>query len=182
MKKNHFNLIAVALLAALNALVSAFASPDSSAVDAKDAAALKRHTEMFEKSVALIKRYETLHKPRNWPYIGYGHRVLPGERYRRGVVLGEKEAEALLRKDLIKNIKFFEDQGEHAIMLGTLAYNIGIGNVKKSTVYSKIAAGDTAIRSNYLNHSMYRGKQHKGLRQRRVDEYEIFAEYGLVKS
>lgn len=182
MKKNHFNLIAVALLAALIALVSAFASPDSSAVDAKDAAALKRHTEMFEKSVALIKRYETLHKPRNWPYIGYGHRVLPGERYRRGVVLGEKEAEALLRKDLIKNIKFFEDQGEHAIMLGTLAYNIGIGNVKKSTVYSNIAAGDTAIRSNYLNHSMYRGKQHKGLRQRRVDEYEIFAEYGLVKS
>lgn len=36
----------------------------------------------FETAVEIIKKYETLHTPRNWPYIGYGHRVLPGENTR----------------------------------------------------------------------------------------------------
>ena len=54
----------------------------------------------FEREVLIIKHYETLHKPKHWPYIGYGHLVLPGESYKRGCQLTEKEADRLLRKDL----------------------------------------------------------------------------------
>lgn len=57
---------------------------------------------LFERAVLIIKKFETLHKPRHWPYVGYGHQVQPGEPYRRGVQLTEVQADALLRKDLAK--------------------------------------------------------------------------------
>lgn len=57
---------------------------------------------LFERAVLIIKHFETLHKPRHWPYVGYGHQVQPGEPYRRGIQLTEKQADALLRKDLRK--------------------------------------------------------------------------------
>ena len=34
----------------------------------------------FERAVACIKHNEGLHGPKNHPYVGYGHRLLPGER------------------------------------------------------------------------------------------------------
>ena len=34
----------------------------------------------FERAVACVKHYEGLHGPKNYPYVGYGHRLLPGER------------------------------------------------------------------------------------------------------
>lgn len=139
------------------------------------------YKQLFEKAVNVIKKYETLHTAKNWPYIGYGHRVWSGEKYKKGVVLSEKEADALLRQDLKKFIEYFKDQGEKAILLGTLAYNIGPGNVKKSAVYTKLKAGNTDIKTNYLNHSMYNGKPHAQLRQRRTEEYKLFAEFGMVK-
>ena len=57
---------------------------------------------LFERAVLIIKKFETLHKPKHWPYVGYGHQVQPGEPYRRGVQLTEEQADALLRKDLAK--------------------------------------------------------------------------------
>ena len=54
----------------------------------------------FERAVLIIKHYETLHRPEHWPTIGYGHVVQPGEPYRKGVQLTERQADALLRKDL----------------------------------------------------------------------------------
>ncbi len=57
---------------------------------------------LFERAVLIIKKFETLHKPKHWPYVGYGHQVQPGEPYRRGVQLTEAQADALLRKDLAK--------------------------------------------------------------------------------
>ena len=44
---------------------------------------------LFERAVLIIKKFETLHKPKHWPYVGYGHQVQPGEPYRRGVQLTE---------------------------------------------------------------------------------------------
>lgn len=139
------------------------------------------YQEMFDRAVEVIKKYETLHKAKHWPLIGYGHKVQPGEKYKRGVVLSEKEADALLRKDLKKFIEYFKDQGDQAIVLGTLAYNIGPGNVKKSSVYSKIKAGNTDVYSSYISHSKYRGKTHAQIKKRREEEYSIFKEMKLVK-
>ena len=40
---------------------------------------------LFERAVLIIKKFETLHKPKHWPYVGYGHQVQPGEPYRRSL-------------------------------------------------------------------------------------------------
>ena len=57
---------------------------------------------LFERAVLIIKKFETMHHPKHWPYVGYGHCVQPGEPYRRGCQLTEAQADALLRKDLRK--------------------------------------------------------------------------------
>ena len=101
---------------------------------------------LIERAVLIIKKYEPLHRPRHWPAIGYGHMVQPGEPYRRGIQLNERQADALLRKDLYKFVSLYKHMGErNAILLGTLAYNIGPGAVNKSTVYKKLKRGDLNI-------------------------------------
>ena len=99
----------------------------------------------FERAVIIIKKFETLHKPTHWPYVGYGHQVQPGEPYRRGVQLTEKQADALLRKDLRKFVSLYKAYGKDALLLGVLAYNCGPGTVNKSTVLKKLKSGNRNI-------------------------------------
>ncbi len=126
----------------------------------------------FEAAVNIIKKYETLHSTRHWPLIGYGHKVLPGEKYSRNKALTEAEADALLRKDLLKNCAVFRSFGKDSLLLGVLAYNIGSGAVKRSTVYKKLQSGDRNIRESYLAHSRYKGKVHTQIRNRRIEEFD----------
>ena len=51
----------------------------------------------FEKAIQIIKKYEGMHQPRHWPFVGYGHKVLRGETFSRTKTMTEAEAEALLR-------------------------------------------------------------------------------------
>ena len=74
----------------------------------------------FERAVLIIKKFETLHKPKHWPYVGYGHQVQPGEPYRRGVQLTERQADALLRKDLRKFCALYSQYGKDSILLACL--------------------------------------------------------------
>ncbi|WP_347296957.1 lysozyme [uncultured Bacteroides sp.] len=127
---------------------------------------------LFERAVLIIKKFETLHKPKHWPYVGYGHCVQPGDPFRRGCQLTERQADALLRKDLRKFVSLYKYMGEkNAILLGTLAYNIGPGAVNKSSVYKKLKRGDTNIYKEYTSHCHYKGKFHRQLHQRRMTEY-----------
>ncbi|WP_289756924.1 lysozyme [Muribaculum intestinale] len=129
---------------------------------------------LFERAVLIIKKFETLHKPKHWPYVGYGHCVQPGDPYRRGCQLTERQADALLRKDLRKFVSLYKHMGEkNAILLGTLAYNIGPGAVNKSSVYRKLKRGDTNIYKEYTSHCHYKGKFHRQLHQRRQTEYKL---------
>lgn len=85
----------ISLMVAIMAAVGAYANTTSSSHPS--------YTEHeFEKAVQLIKKYETLHSPQHWPLVGYGHKVQPGEKFRKGEKLSEKQADALLRKDLKK--------------------------------------------------------------------------------
>lgn len=128
---------------------------------------------LFERAVVIIKKFETLHRPCHWPAVGYGHMVQPGEPFRRGVQLSERQADALLRKDLMKFVSLYKDMGyRNSILLGTLAYNIGPGAVNKSTVYKKLKRGDRNIYKEYTAHCHYKGKWHSQLHQRRVWEYQ----------
>ena len=125
----------------------------------------------FERAVIIIKKFETLHKPKHWPYVGYGHQVQPGEPYRRGVQLTEKQADALLRNDLRKFVSLYKEYGKDALLLGVLAYNCGPGTVNKSTVLKKLKAGNRDIFKSYTAHCRYKGKFHKQLHQRRLTEF-----------
>lgn len=125
----------------------------------------------FERAVIIIKKFETLHRPKDYPYVGYGHRVLPGEPYRRGVQLTEKQADALLRKDLRKFVSLYKAYGKDALLLGVLAYNCGPGIVNKSTILKKLKSGNRDIFKSYTAHCRYKGKFHKQLHQRRLTEF-----------
>lgn len=125
----------------------------------------------FERAVIIIKKFETLHKPKHWPYVGYGHQVQPGEPYRRGVQLTEKQADALLRKDLRKFVSLYKAYGKDALLLGVLAYNCGPGTVNKSTILKKLKSGNRDIFKSYTAHCRYKGKFHKQLHQRRLSEF-----------
>ncbi|WP_302614943.1 lysozyme [uncultured Bacteroides sp.] len=129
----------------------------------------------FERAVFIIKKFETLHDSSlHWPYLGYGHRKLPGEKYYKGYRMSEKEADALLRKDLRKFIAVFKDlPPDDALLLGVLSYNIGPGAVKKSSVYRKLKAGNRDIFKPYTSHCRYKGRFHKQLHQRRLMEFVV---------
>ena len=125
---------------------------------------------VFERAVLIIKKFETLHKPKHWPYVGYGHQVQPGEPYRRGVQLTEAQADALLRKDLAKFCALYSQYGKDSVLLGALAYNCGPGVVNKSSILKKLKSGDRNIFKAYTSHCRYKGKWHKGLYNRRLTE------------
>ncbi len=124
----------------------------------------------FERAVLIIKKFETMHHPKDWPYVGYGHQVQPGEPYRRGVQLTEAQADALLRKDLRKFCALYSQYGKDSILLGCLAYNCGPGVVNKSSILKKLIAGDRNIFKAHTSHCRYKGKRHLGLLKRRITE------------
>ena len=127
----------------------------------------------FERTILIIKKFETPHKPKHWPYVGYGHQVQPGEPYRRGVQLTERQADILLRKDLRKFCALYSQYGKDSILLACLAYNCGPGVVNKSSVLKKLKSGNRDIFKSYTSHCRYKGKFHKQLHQRRIMEIMI---------
>lgn len=145
--------------------------PQGSATPAAHAKRSIMELPLFERAVLIIKKFETLHKPKHWPTIGFGHVVQRGEPYRKGIQLTERQADALLRKDLRKFVSLYKHMGErNAILLGTLAYNIGPGAVNKSSVYRKLKNGNRDIYKEYTAHCHYKGKFHKQLYIRRKTE------------
>ena len=126
----------------------------------------------FEQAVQLIKKYETLHSPQHWPLVGYGHKVQPGENFKKGQKLTEKQADALLRKDLKKFADLYKSYGKDSLLLGVLAYNVGPGRVNKSTVMRLLKDGNRNIREAFESMCRYKGKVHKQIRARRIEEFK----------
>lgn len=129
-----------------------------------------RKVPTFEDAIAIIKKYEGLSGPSHWPFVGYGHKVMPGEKFTKGKKLTEAEADALARKDYAKLCAKYRDFGADSLLLAALAYNCGPGVVAKSSVLSKLKAGNRDIETSYIAHSRYRGKQLSQLKRRRQEE------------
>ena len=122
----------------------------------------------------LICNYAIFHNGLSmWPYMGYGHMKLPGEKYYKGYKMSGCEADALLRQDLKKFCALYSSYGKDSVLLGALAYNCGPGIVNKSTVLKKLKSGDRNIFRAYTSHSRYKGKFHKGLYTRRCMEIAV---------
>ena len=125
----------------------------------------------FEKAVSMIKKYETLHSARHWPLVGYGHKVQPGEKFKPGTTLSESQADALLRKYLKKFVDYFKAYGKDSLLLGVLAYNVGPGRVNNSAVVKLLKSGNRDIKDAFISLCKYRGKVHKQIKSRRIEEF-----------
>lgn len=77
----------------------------------------------FERTVCCIRFYEGMHRAKDYPYVGYGHKLRPGERYSDN--MSTYEAEQLLRKDLRELCAMFRSYGQDSLLLAALSYNIG---------------------------------------------------------
>ena len=118
---------------------------------------------LFERAVRCTKYFEGWHSEKHHPYVGWGHRILPGERY-SARTMTKRQADVLLRKDLRKF---------------TLAYNVGpyrlLGSktIPKSTLIKKLEAGDRNIYREYISFCNYKGKRHAMLLKRRKAEFAL---------
>lgn len=124
----------------------------------------------FEDAITLIKKYEGISGARHWPFVGYGHKVMPGEKFTKRKVLSEAEADALVRSDYAKLCALYRSYGADSLLLAALAYNCGPGVVAKSSVLSKLKSGNRDIESSYKAHCRYKGKQLSQLKRRREEE------------
>lgn len=104
----------------------------------------KKH--ISQKGINLIKKYEGLRLdaylcPAKVPTIGYGHTgTVDGKPVKIGMVITEKKAEELLRKDLecFENgvcncVKVPLTQGQFDALV-SFSYNLGIGSLQDSTL------------------------------------------------
>lgn len=133
----------------------------------------------FERGVVVVKYFEGLHnKPKDFPYVGYGHQLQPGEHFTADIT--ERQADSLLRADLWKCFEHFKDYGKDALLLTLLAYNVGVGRLlgygkrPKSRLLKKIETGDRNIYHEYVSFCRYKGKVLRGLVKRRQVEYMLF--------
>lgn len=152
--------------------------------------------ETSEKCISLVKRFECFIShaylcPANKLTVGYGH---CGEDVKQGMVITEKEAEQLLKKDLRKfesklnyclendNITLNQNQFDACI---SFIFNLGFSAFIFSTLYKKLKAGDYAGASAEFPKWVYITKidpetgerfklKLKGLEQRRKSEQELF--------
>lgn len=129
-----------------------------------------RKAPTFEEAISIIKSFEGLSGTKHWPFVGYGHKVMPGEKFKRGKALTEAEADALVREDFAKLCARYREFGVDSLLLAALAYNCGPGVVAKSSVLAKLKAGNRDIETAYKAHCRYRGKQLSQLKRRRETE------------
>lgn len=131
----------------------------------------------YERAVRIIKFYETFHKPKDKPYIGYGHRLQRGEKLSSNI--SRKQADSLLRSDLNKMIHYFKDYGDKALLLSVLAYNVGLKPIvggkgkPESKLLQKIKRGDDNIEAEYLGFCQWNGRKITSIKRRRWTELKL---------
>lgn len=140
--------------------------------------------ETNEKGIALIKEFEgcvleSYKCPAGVWTIGYGHtrNVKPKQ------VLTEKQAETLLRVDLavfergvtsaLYGVRLNSNQFSALV---SFAFNLGLGNLRNSTLLKKIKANpfDKSIRTEFGKWVFANGKPLDGLARRRKAEADLY--------
>ena len=97
---------------------------------------------LMERAFLCCRYFEGWHSEKHYPYVGWGHKLLPNEKY-SARTMTKRDADELLRKDLRKFVAMFRKFGVDSILLGTLAYNVGpaklLGSktIPKSTLIKK---------------------------------------------
>ena len=166
----------MAILCSLMAVCSV--SAQSNRHEGTDGQAAIYRLPLMERAFWCTRYFEGWHSEKNYPYVGWGHKILPGESY-SARTMTERQADALLRKDLRKFCEMFRRFGADSVLLGTLAFNVGpaklLGNKKypKSRLIRKLEAGDRNIYREYIAFCNYKGKRHAMLLKRRKAEFAL---------
>jgi len=135
-----------------------------------------------KRGLGLIKEYEGLELeaylcPANVWTIGYGHTKTA----RKGMKVTEKQAEALLKKDLDwvekaieVNVKVSLTQNQYDALCSFI-YNVGEGAFRKSTLLRLLNAGDyEGVQAQFQRWNKAKGVVLKGLINRRAAERALF--------
>lgn len=112
------------------------------------------------------------------PTIGYGHLIKPGESFTK---ITQKEAEDLLKSDaqifvdgVSKLLEVNVTQNQFDALV-SIAFNIGLGNLKSSTLLRLINAGDyKGAADQFPRWNKAGGKVLSGLTKRRNAERALF--------
>ena len=132
---------------------------------------------LFEKAVRCVKKHEGWHTSRNHPYIGWGHKRLPGEKLTAD--LTEAQADSLLRSDLKKRCVTFRRFGKDCLLLAVLSYQVGeyrllgSGRIPKSNLIRKLERGDRNIYKEYVSFRKWKGKIVHSIERRRRHEFAL---------
>jgi lysozyme len=146
-------------------------------------------TKISEKGLGLIKKFEGLKLsaykcPAGIATIGFGNTYYPnGEKVKlTDSPITKKEAEELLKFIVIpyeRAVDSFcrDDISQNQFdALVSLAYNIGVGNLKKSTLIKKVNLNpsDSTIKSEFAKWNKAAGKVLLGLTRRREAESNLY--------
>lgn len=142
---------------------------------------VKGKNDKFNIAVECIKRWESWHgEKKHWPYVGWGHKVLPGETFTNGI--SRAQGDSILRTDLRKLCRMFSYLGRDSLIVSVLAYNVGAyrikgyGKMPKSRLLRKLEAGDRDIYDEYVSFRCYKGKVIPSIERRRKAEYMLLFE------
>lgn len=140
-----------------------------------------------EAGINLIKKWEGLRTeaylcPAKVWTIGYGHTSAAGApAVKKGMKITAKEADDILRRDLSVYEKAVKDavkvplSANKFASLVSFTYNLGAGNLRKSTLLKKLNAGDYDGAANeFAKWNKANGKVLKGLVDRRAEEKALF--------
>ena len=88
---------------------------------------VKEGQDKFNLAVECIKRFEGWHGERkHWPYVGWGHKVLPGEKFTNNI--SKAQGDSILRADLRKLCILFRDFGKDSLLLSEISDNRSYSN------------------------------------------------------
>lgn len=142
---------------------------------------VKGKDDKFNIAVECIKRWESWHgEKKHWPYVGWGHKVLPGETFTNGI--SRAQGDSILRADLRKLCRMFSYLGRDSLIVSVLSYNVGAyrikgyGKMPKSRLLKKLEAGDRDIYDEYVSFRCYKGKVIPSIERRRKAEYMLLFE------
>jgi len=136
-----------------------------------------------KKGIELIKKFEGMrlaayYCPAHKLTIGYGH---TGKDVHDGMKITAEEAELLLKKDCERFEKGVNEMVHVSLeqhqfdALVSFTYNLGLGNLKASTLLKKINIGDNAgALTEFPKWNKANGRVLEGLVRRREAEQELF--------
>jgi RHS repeat-associated protein len=175
----------------LNGVVETDSADVCGAVDANETKKKGETAQMSlsQKGLEFIERHEgysdrVYNDSAGNPTIGYGHLIKEGEDFSKGIT--KEKAGELLSQDTKAAVDAVNGKVTGKLSqtkfdaLVDFTYNLGGGNLGKSTLLKNINAGKDLTQRNFTDWNRAGGKVVNGLTNRRVDEWNLFSkgDYG----